>query len=75
MSIIDENMKDYFGNNSFNDLNSPYIFAKLEYNDIFENKYIFYYKVYADIIMYSKNKEISNYDAEWKTLQSQHLEF
>ncbi|MDF3153228.1 hypothetical protein P3C58_14720 [Mesorhizobium sp. XAP10] len=75
MSIIDENMNDHFGNNSFNDFNIPYIFAKLEYNDIFENKYIFYYKLYADIIMYSKNEEISNYDAEWKTLQSQHLEF
>ncbi|TGS08722.1 hypothetical protein EN852_034020 [Mesorhizobium sp. M2E.F.Ca.ET.209.01.1.1] len=68
--IIHDNFKD----NTFDNFDDSYLFAKIKFKDVFENTYIYYYKITLSLISFERGNAESSFRAEWKVLQSQHLE-
>lgn len=74
MTIVDEKLIEYFSSDdAFNEI-SPFFYAKLEYSDIYGNKFISYYKIILDIFMYKKSEPNHSYAAQWNALKSTALE-
>ncbi|CAH2396259.1 hypothetical protein [Mesorhizobium ventifaucium] len=69
MAIVDETLVNYFSSYAAFDEIEPYFHAKLEYSDMYENKFNTY-----DIYMYKKSTPYPSYAAQWKALKSTALE-